>query len=88
MLMSRAQIDAHNQRMFEADPSMYDLRCIGPTLSHAQVETWIRKVSKMPGKTLLDEHDQPIPAATLDAMASNVAFDTIPAQATARSITK
>lgn len=84
MLMSRAQIDAQNQHMFATDPSMYDLQRIDPTLSHAQVESWIRKVSKMPDKTLLDEHDQPIPAATLKSIASNVAFDRIPAQVTAR----
>lgn len=83
-LMSRAQIDAQNSRMFQADPSMYDLHRIGPALSHEQVETWIKKVSRMPNKTLFDEHDQPIPATTLDAVATNVALDKIPSQVTAR----
>jgi hypothetical protein len=84
VLMSRAQIDAQNRRMFDTDPSMYDLQRIGPTLSRAQVASWIKKVSRMPDKTLLDEHDQPIPAATLNAIVSNVALDQIPAQVTAR----
>lgn len=83
-LMSRAQIEAQNLRMFADDPSMYDLSRIGPTLAHAQVAAWVGKVTRLPPKTLLDEHDQVIPPATLDAIVANAALEGIPAQITAR----
>ena len=83
-LMSRAQIDAQNLRMFANDPSMYDLSRIGPMLSHAQVAAWVGKVTKLPPKTLLDEHDQVIAPAMLDAILANAALAGIPAQVTAR----
>ena len=51
MLMSTTQIESQNRRMFETDPSMYDLRAIGPALTRDQIEGWIAKVSKAPNKT-------------------------------------
>lgn len=84
LLMEPAQIDAQNIRMFDSDPNMYNLRNIGPTLTHDQVETWINKVSKMPTKALFDEHDMPIAASTLNGIASSIALEKIPANVTAR----
>lgn len=84
VLMSTAQIEAQNRRMFETDPSMYDLRAISPALTRDQIEGWIAKVSKAPNKTLLDEHNQPIPSSTISNIAANLALDQIPASVTAR----
>ena len=83
-MMEPAQIDAQNVRMFDTDPSMYNLRNMGPTLPHDQVEAWIKKVSRMPAKALFDEHDMPIAASTLNTIASSIALEKIPAQITAR----
>lgn len=79
VLLSRAQIDAQNAQLLQADPSMYDLSKIGPTLTREQIEGWIAKVSKLDGKTLYDEKDQPIRQSTLDAVVAGIALDTIPA---------
>jgi cell wall-associated NlpC family hydrolase len=79
LIFSKTQIDAQNTRMFQTDPSMYDLRKIGPTLSRAQVEGWITKASKLPAKPLFDIHDQPVPKATVDGVVASIALDRIPA---------
>ena len=84
IILSSAQIDAQNARMLQSDPSMYDLHNIGPTLTHQQIESWIGKVAKPPSKPLYDDHDQVIPASTIDAIVANAALDKIPVSTSAR----
>lgn len=84
LILSKAQLDAQNARMFQLDPTLYDLRKIGPTLTRDQVEHWITKVSKMPATPLFDINDQPVPKATLDSVAAGIALDKIPASEAAR----
>lgn len=84
VLMSAAQIDAQNQRMFATDPSMYDLRKIGPSFTHAQVDAWITRLAKLRAPVLFDEHDQPIPGSTIDDITANLALDRIPQSIAAR----
>ncbi|MFC4765082.1 C40 family peptidase [Dyella koreensis] len=84
LIWDKAQIDAQNARLLQSDPTMYDLRKVGPTLTRKQVESWINKVSRLPGKPLFDEHDQPIPQSTIDTVAASVALDKIPDSAPAR----
>lgn len=83
-ILDAAQIDAQNARLFQSDPSVYDLRRIGPTLTRSQVEGWIAKVSRPPAGTLFDEQDRPLPKPVVDAVVAGLALDRIPASAPAR----
>jgi hypothetical protein len=84
VLLTRAEIDAQNAQLLQRDPSMYDLRKIGPTLTREQIVGWIGNVSKLDNKTLYDEKDQPIPSSTIDAVVAGTALDKIPAVVQAR----
>ena len=84
LILTRAQIDAQNARMFATDPSMYDLRKIGPTLTRAQVLAWITQVSRLPSQPLMDVKNQRIAKDAIDAIMASIALDAIPASAPAR----
>ena len=79
LILTRAQIDAQNARLFASDPTMYDLRKIGPTLTRAQVLAWITKVSRLPSKPLMDVKNQLLPKDTIDTIVASIALNKIPA---------
>lgn len=79
-MLSRAQIDARNAKLFKLDPTMHDLAALPATLPRARVAAWIEHLSKRPAHTLYDEHGQPVPAAMLDKLENELALDAIPAQ--------
>ncbi|GLQ96188.1 C40 family peptidase [Dyella mobilis] len=84
VILSKAQIDAQNAQLFKTDTSTYDLAKIGPALTRAQIQGWIEHVSKLDDKPLYDEHDQPIPRSTIDAVVAGIALDQVPAVSQAR----
>ena len=84
VLLTRAQIDAQNAKLFQRDPAMHDLAALPATLPRAQVAGWIEHLSKHPAHALYDAHGQPVPAATLDKIGNDLALDAIPAQVTVR----
>jgi len=83
-ILTRAEIDAQNAKLFKRDPTMHDLAALPATLPRAQVAGWIEHLSKRPAHVLYDEHGQPVPAATLDQLVGDLALDAIPAQTTVR----
>jgi len=83
-ILSRAQIDAQNAKLFQLDPTLHDLAALPTMLSRAQVAAWIEHLSKRPTHPLYDEHGQPVPAATLEKVEGDLALDAIPAQTTVR----
>jgi cell wall-associated NlpC family hydrolase len=83
-ILSRAEIDAENAKLLQADPSMHDLRALPVTLTRAQVAGWINELSERPKKPMYDVDSQPVTAAMLDAMVDNLALSDIPARQTTR----
>lgn len=83
-ILTRAQIDAQNAKLFQLDPSMHDLAALPATLPRAQVAAWIGHLSKRPAHALYDERGQPVPAAALDRIRNDLALDSIPAQVPVR----
>lgn len=84
VILTPAQIAAENARLFAIDPSVYDLRKLARSLPRAQVAAWIGKLSKLPKRTLLDAHNQPIPQPVLQSVVANLALDRIPDTAPTR----
>lgn len=84
VLLDPAAIAALNERIAHLDPSMHDIRHLAATLPREQVKAWIAARSARPSRPLVDIDGHAIGAAALDALATNVAIDTIPAQVTPR----
>ncbi|NID17159.1 SH3 domain-containing protein [Luteibacter yeojuensis] len=80
VVMDRAAIAALNERVATLDPSMHDIRHLPATLPRGQVEGWIEKLTRKPGKPLFGVEGKPVPAATIDGVMANAAIDSIPAQ--------
>jgi cell wall-associated NlpC family hydrolase len=80
VILTPAAIAAQNAKLLRLDPSMHDLRALPPTLDRDRVLGWIRPLSTLPSHPLYDVHGQPVPAATLQAVADNAALAAIPAQ--------
>jgi cell wall-associated NlpC family hydrolase len=78
-ILSRAQIEAQNARLFAQDTSMHELRNLPATLSAAQVRGWIEGLAEPPAKPLYDVEGKPVPAATLKSIVDARALDAIPA---------
>lgn len=83
-LLDLATVAARNADLFARDPSMHDLSRVPATLSRAQVRTWIEAMSSRPTRTLYDMQGKEIPPSTLDALATNLALDAIPATQSTR----
>jgi len=79
VILDRAAIEAQNAKLLQLDPSMHDLRKLPATLSREQVSGWINAISERPTRQLYDVEGKPVPSATFDAMAADLALDTIPA---------
>ena len=79
ILMDRAEIDARNARLLQADDSMHDLAALPPNLVRAQVAAWIDGLASTPAKPLWDEHGKPVAKSVLDAIVGNRAMAAIPA---------
>jgi len=79
VILDRAAIEAQNAKLLQLDPSMHDLRKLPATLSREQVSGWINAISERPTRQLYDVEGKPVPSATFDAMAADLALDKIPA---------
>ena len=79
VILDRAAIEAQNAKLRRVDPSMHDLRALPKTLSRERVAGWITALSELPQHPLFDVDGKPVPAATLQAIAANLALDAIPA---------
>lgn len=83
-LLDAATVATRNAHLFARDASMHDLTAMPATLAGTQVRSWIEAMSSRPMRTLYDMQGKEIPASTLDALASNLALDAIPASQPAR----
>ncbi|WP_158880313.1 SH3 domain-containing protein [Rhodanobacter sp. L36] len=83
-ILSRADIDAENAQLLKIDPSMHDLRALPSTLTRAQVTGWIDDISERPKKALYDVDSRPVTKAAMDAMVTNLALSSVPAQQATR----
>jgi hypothetical protein len=84
VVMERAAIDAQNAKLFELDPSMYDLRAIPATLTGARVAALVEDLADRPESGLYDESGNLIPVPTLDTIADNRNLAAIPAEQATR----
>ncbi len=76
-ILDRAAIRTQNERLFELDRSMHDLRALPPTLSREQVVDWIDKLAEVPRKPLHDERGEIIATSVIDAIVANRNIDAI-----------
>jgi len=79
VILDRTAIEAQNAKLLQLDPSMHDLRKLPATLPREQVSGWINAISERPTRQLYDVEGKPVPSATFDAMAADLALDKIPA---------
>lgn len=75
-----ATIHAQNARLFDKDPSMFDLEKVSGTLTQAQVRTWIAARSRIPERALYDEQGAIVEAAKLEALRGSVQIDAVASQ--------
>ncbi|MBB5208765.1 cell wall-associated NlpC family hydrolase [Chiayiivirga flava] len=75
--MTAAAIAAQNARMVADDPAVHDLAAVPATLPRADIEAAIRALSAPPTRALFDGDGNPVPQATLDALADDLALETI-----------
>ena len=83
-LLDAPAIAAQNERLRRLDPSINDLELLAPALSGEQVRGWVEALAKRPANALFDVEGREVPAATLEALAGNVALDSIPTTAATR----
>ncbi|OHC43098.1 MAG: NlpC-P60 family protein [Rhodanobacter sp. RIFOXYA1_FULL_67_6] len=79
VILDRAAIEAQSAKLLQLDPSMHDLRKLPATLSREQVSGWINAISERPTRQLYDVEGKPVPSATFDAVAADLALDKVPA---------
>ncbi len=84
VLMDRSAITAQNQRLFELDPSMHDLKKLPARLPAAQVRDWIDGVSSRPTTPRWDVESNEIAPRVFDKLIENTAVDGIPAEQATR----
>jgi cell wall-associated NlpC family hydrolase len=84
VVLDTKAIAAINETVMRLDPSMHDIRHLGPTLPRDQVNGWIAKRTSKPAKTLYDVDGKAVPAATIDAVIANAGLDAIRANVTPR----
>ena len=84
VLMSPQEIATRNTRMPAADPMVHDLTKVTSPLSRAQVLAWLKEISNLPAKPLVDASGNVIPKATMDSIEANAGEDKIPASAKIR----
>lgn len=77
-LMTREQVNSRNRQTFAEDRNLVDLARIGPTLSRAQVLSWLGKVSSPLTTPPVDATGKPISQATFAAIRANMGVDRIP----------
>lgn len=82
--LEQAAIQAQNARLFDRDPSMFDLEKMSGALTRAQVHTWIAARSRIPDRALYDEKGAKLEAPTLETLRGSVQIDAIPLQVTPR----
>jgi cell wall-associated NlpC family hydrolase len=78
VLLDTPAITAQNAALFQRDPSMRDLHSLPTTLTRAQVQDWIKAISKLPRKPLYDEQGARVPAAQLQQVVDQLALDQVP----------
>ena len=79
VILSRAQIEAQNAKLFGQDKSMHELAKLPATLSATQVRGWIEDLADPPSKPLYDVDGKPVLQATLKDIVDARALDAIPA---------
>lgn len=84
LLMTPAQIDAQNARLFAEDPSMNDLAAFPAAVAAAQLRGWIEKISSRPTRTFYDMRGRELTPAAMDRYIDALALDRIPATTTPR----
>lgn len=77
-LLDATAIAAQNAKLQRLDPSLYDIEQLAATLTAAQVNGWIGKLSQRPTRALFDEQGRDVPAATLDELAGALNLDQVP----------
>jgi cell wall-associated NlpC family hydrolase len=77
-VLDAAAIAARNSKLQRTDPSVYDVEHLPATLTGAQVNGWIGKLSARPARTLFDERGREVSATALDRLVANLSLDTIP----------
>ena len=80
LVLDRAAIAAHNDRLQRSDPSLHDLEALPTQLARVQIQGWIEDLSQRPTRTLYDERGTAIPEATLDALVAALDVAAIPQQ--------
>jgi hypothetical protein len=84
VLMTRAQIDARNDRSWAADTNLVDLSKIGPTISRADILKWLDGLVSPFSAPPVDAAGKPLTAVDLAAMKASRNLETIPATQPAR----
>ncbi|MEO8367328.1 MAG: SH3 domain-containing protein [Pseudoxanthomonas sp.] len=70
VVLDEAAIGAQNEKLLRNDPSMNDLATLPSALPRARIVEWIKDLSSPPKKPLYDVDGNPVPVATLEALAS------------------
>ncbi|MEO6226237.1 MAG: SH3 domain-containing protein [Thermomonas sp.] len=83
-LLDAATVVSRNVELLARDASMHDLTSMPATLSGAQVRAWIEAMSSRPTRILYDMEGKEVPASALEALASNLALNAIPASQSTR----
>jgi SH3 domain containing protein/NlpC/P60 family protein len=78
-LMTREQVMSRNRQTFARDRNLVDLARVGPTLSRAQILSWLGTVSSPLTTPPVDAAGRPISQSTLAAVRANMGVEGIPA---------
>lgn len=78
-VLDRQAIAVQNSKMVQLDPTVRDLEQIPRTLPGDEVRGWVGNLSSYPDEELWDGEGRKLEPSTFDALASNVALDTVPA---------
>lgn len=79
VLMTPQEINKRNAASFAEDPSMHNLALIGPSLSRAQILSWMKEAEGEIPRTLVDRQGAPISIASLERVEHNLGKNLIPA---------
>ena len=78
VVLDAAAIAAQNTRLQRTDPTIHDLRLLPPTLTRAQVTSWIQGLSQRPDAPRYDIDGAQVADAAFDAMVASLALGSIP----------
>lgn len=84
VLLDASAIAAQNRQLVQRDPSMRDLGALPAMLSRAQVEGWIKDLSKLPKRPLYDDKGVRVSDAVLRQIGGQLALDRVPPEQSTR----